>query len=236
MRSLIKTGTCHRMSHPLPRLPPSKAFPRSDLGGKQRRSRQHGGVSVAFTSKTSVCSHRRSHRELCSVRWRAAGRRRRTRRRTRAGRSWGFLAVEVWRGDEVCGAPGQCRPCGCPQDWNQRGRLACSGGGPTNPSAFIGTSLCPEECDGGCQRCVVCLWNSAFLPPPIAKSVDERIAPLASLAFARPSALFIPRFCGFPSAASPCCRWSLISWAGGCWGRPSEGSSHTHPSSCSGRL
>lgn len=107
---------------------------------------------------------------------------------------------------------------------------------PNKPFSFISTSLCPEECDGGCQRCVVCLWNSAFLPPLITKSVDERIALLASLTFACVPALFIPRFCGFLSAASPCCRWSQISWAGGCWGHPSVGSSRIHPSSCSGRL
>lgn len=52
----------------------------------------------------------------------------------------------------------------------------------------------------------------------------------------RLSATFIPRFCGFLSAASPCCRWFLIFWAGGCWDRPSGDSSRKHPSSCSGRL
>lgn len=38
----------------------------------------------------------------------------------------------------------------------------------------IFTSLCLEECDGGCQRCVFCLlWSSAFPPPQITKSVDK---------------------------------------------------------------
>lgn len=46
----------------------------------------------------------------------------------------------------------------------------------------------------------------------------------------------LPRFCGFPSAVSPCYRWFLIFWAAGCWGLPSVDFSHTRPSSCSGHL
>lgn len=46
----------------------------------------------------------------------------------------------------------------------------------------------------------------------------------------------LPHFCGFRSAVSPCYKWSLIFWAAGCWGLPSEDSSHTRPSSCSEHL
>lgn len=146
-------------------------------------------------------------------------------------------------------------------------------------SVKVFTSLCLEECDGGCQRCVFCLlWSSAFPPPQITKSVNtqrerERLdtcsiswltpppssislhcwpgdgaithyfillfisyPPLSWVLQSDNFGPFIPHFCGFPSAASPCYIWSLIFWAAGCWGLPSVDSSHTHPSSCSGHL
>lgn len=37
------------------------------------------------------------------------------------------------------------------------------------------TSLCLEECDGGCRRCVSCLlWSSASPPPQTAKSIRRK--------------------------------------------------------------
>lgn len=226
--------------------------------------------------KSCVSAHHQTSRALCSVQWRAAGHRRRTRRQTRAGPGCGSRAWRDWSGGEACDAPDWCRPCSCPQDCVAKRHKQWSGG---KSGACVGgrwallTSPCLEVCGGGCRRCASCRpWSSASPPPPTATSADtshitssssQRTSrpcsrtltltltpppqpgdtfslPSTTSPFMRQPLLFVffslPRFCEFPTAASPCCRWSLIFWAEGCWDPPSAGSSRTRPSSCWGHL
>lgn len=131
--------------------------------------------------------------------------------------------------------------------WGEEVSSECRGNGAVMERRLWArlTSRGPEECGGGggagCRRCASCRpWSSACPPPPTATSADTRGIAVnhGEAVFRRPCLSFfpLPRFCGSPTAASPCCRWSLIFWAAGCWGLPSAGSSRTRPSSCWARL
>lgn len=233
----MKTG-----SGALPRLLPGTAFPRSDLRAEQDGVK-HSSVSIqlrlngcrllTIEAVQSLAVPDDGQRvvvvELVVELVRVGVQVRRLRRRLGALVRRVLLLTGVVR-VAALGAEGRTR---------KMAALTGSDAWRGVPTSVL-TSLCPEERGAGCRRCAVGPWNSAFLPPRTATSVEEHSSESAPARRAVPPPasplLFAPRFCGFRSAASPCCRWSLIFWAGGCRGRPSAGSSRKRLSSCSGRL